>query len=129
MVEGLGRILAGGVDGEYVSTRQADPSLTWAIVLRRVAQALANQIVENDLVQRDGSPILLDLSPSDRPGDPEFDRALETGFFRLMGERADEARLEGLVELWETLESIEGAEVAWQGVISAWLQDPDFVVY
>jgi hypothetical protein len=123
------RILAGGVDGEYVSTLQADPGLTWALVIRRVSQAMANQVVSHDLVDAAQPPILLQLSLDSRPGDEDFEDGMDQLFFRLMGQRADVERLAGLTELWEELESLDGANSAWQGVISALFQDPDFIVY
>jgi hypothetical protein len=123
------RILGGGVDGEYVSTVQQDPGLTWAVVLQRTAQGVANGVVGHDLVEAEEPRMLLDLGVDARPGDEEFERVLDDVFFRLMAERASEERLVGLRALWEELEALGGAEAAWRGVLAVLLQDPDFVVY
>ena len=123
------RILGGGVDGEYVGRLQSDPSITWLLVLRRFSQALAHEVVQHDLVETESEPVLLHTTLDARPGDEDFAHAVDQLFFRLMGQRADEERLEGLAELWTELESIGGTEEAWKGVISVLIQDPDFVVY
>ena len=123
------RILGGGVDGEYVGRLQSDPSITWLLVLRRFSQALAHEVVQHDLVEAASEPVLLHTTRDARPGDEDFTHAVDLLFFRLMGQRADDERLEGLTELWTELETIGGAEDAWKGVISVLIQDPDFVVY
>jgi hypothetical protein len=98
-------------------------------VIRRVAQAMANQVVSHDLIDQAQPSILLDLSLDSRPGDADFDTGIDQLFFRLMGQRAAPDRLAGLISLWEEVESLDGASAAWQGVLRVLFQDPDFVVY
>jgi hypothetical protein len=86
-------------------------------------------VVQHDLLDEKQPPILLQTHLDTRPSDAEFETALETAYFVLIGERPTGEGLAGLVVLWEEVESISDASVAWQAVLSALMQDPDFVVY
>ena len=123
------RILAGGVDGEYIGIVQSDPSMSWALVLRRAAQGMANRVVHHDLIEESRPAILLNTTVSASAEDEEFQLALEQAHFQLMGTRPDEEQLTSLTQLWIELESLGDARTAWQGVLSALLQDPDFIRY
>ena len=41
-------IMGGAVDGDQVSSPQRDPGLTWALVVKRAAQASAAYVVARD---------------------------------------------------------------------------------
>ena len=123
------RILGVGVDGEYVGVLQSDPSLTWVLVLRRWAQALSAEVVAHDIIQGARPAVLLEVNPASVPGDTDFETALDSVFFRLMGVRMTTERQAGLEALWLELSAVAGPEAAWQGVLGVLLQDPDFVVY
>ena len=123
------RILAGGVDGEYIGVVQSDPSMSWALVLRRAAQGMANRVVHHDLIEEVRPAMLLDTTVTASPEDDAFQLALEQAHFQLMGTRPDETRLASLTSLWIELETLGDEHTAWQGVLSALLQDPEFVQY
>ncbi|MCB9778588.1 MAG: DUF1588 domain-containing protein [Alphaproteobacteria bacterium] len=127
------RTLAGGVDGDMVVTPQQDPGLTWALTVKRLAQAAALHVVEHDLQSDDGAPFLLDgVTLSDRPGDAAFGAQLEGMVWRMHATHPDADRLAGLEALWQAVYEADGSDdtaaaAAWVAVVSALLRDPDFL--
>lgn len=124
------RVLTGGVSGSDVLRPQPDPGLTWALVVKRLAQLGAGWAVQEQLI--DGSPgtgLLANVDLSAQPGDDVFDDALAELHWRLFAIRPDEARITSLSELWQAIEAIEGPTVAWQGVLGVMLRDTNFVSY
>lgn len=123
------RVLAGGVDGETVGSPQADPGLTWALVVKRLAEGAAAYAVETELVEGGERRFFTTVTLEDRPGDATFDAELADLHWRLYGVRADTTRLADASALWTAIEAEAGAAEAWKGLASGLLRDPELVGY
>ena len=123
------RVLAGGVDGLTVGQRQPVPGMTWALMVQRMAEAAASTVVSHDLIEGASPRRLLTISTEDVPGNAAFDDQLAALHWRLYALPADAEWLSDISNLWTAIHELEGAESAWQGVLSAMMQDPDFVLY
>ena len=122
------RIMVGGVDGNEVLAPQADPGLTWALGTRRLAEAAADHVVQQELVLGETDTVLLSrVEVGSRPEDAEFTEQLEDLHWQLLALRPDSERLAGLRSLWSAVEAGGGPEEAWTAVIMALLADPEFV--
>ena len=121
------RVLAGGIDGEHVLSLEPGPTLTWALVVRRVAQAAAQGVVENDLGGGANRRLLLTVTTGDTAKDPAFEQELRALYWRLLSRRPDDAEIAGLSALWVDIAERSGGKAGWVGVVSALFQDPDFV--
>jgi hypothetical protein len=107
------RVLVGGVDGYSVYRPQKDPGLTWALVIKRVAEAAAGYVVDQELFQ--GNRRLLccaDLGTG--PDSDAFIEELLHLHWRLYGTAPDDARLAADTELWQVVNDERGAGFAWQ---------------
>ena len=120
------RALAGGVDGAYITTPQDSPSMTWALVVQRLAEGATAYDLRNGV---GSSSILSNLDPNARPGDKVFTEALNRLHWRMYAQRADEDWRLAISALWETVEAEENTIEAWRAVIIAMLRDPAFVSY
>ncbi len=118
------RTLLGGVDGVSVSVVQQDPSLSRALVIQRLAQAAAWEVVEDI-----GTGLLDQVSATTTPADAEFTDQLITLHRRMHGSSPDDARLAEDVALWEAVEATAGPEAAWRSVVAVLIRDPDFWMY
>lgn len=124
------RVLVGGVNGENVLTPQAEPGLTWALVLKRLAEAAGSYAVNTELTGgATGAGLFAGIDLTMAPGDAAFDTKLAELHWRLFAVRASEARLDADRALWSAIAAQEGPEAAWAGLVSALLRDPDFVAY
>ena len=112
------RVLAGGVDGEEVTAPQADPSLSWALVTKRMAQATAQAAVDEGIVDADLSP-----------GSEAFRAQLEDLHWQLYAERPTDAWLEASEQLWSDALALSDADTAATTVVSALLRDTRYVTY
>jgi hypothetical protein len=121
------RTLGGGVDGYSVTQPQQSPGLTWVMVNQRAAQAAAQRLVERDYGRKGAN--ILTVAIEARPGDDEFDAQLRALHWRLLGERATEARVADIGALWATVDSSDGDAEAWEAVLEAMFRDPSFVSY
>ncbi len=121
------RVLAGGVDGYSVTSPQATPGLTWALVNKRIAQASAQLIVERDLSFEGGA--ILSVPAGARPGEAAFDDQLAALHWRFFAIRADDVWVAELGALWTSVDAIEGTTAAWEAVLEACFRDPLFVAY
>lgn len=122
------RVLAGGIDGDGVTQRTADPTVTQALVLQRLAQAAGPVAVAREI----------GLDPSDRrlfgegdlrtlrPGDIGFTDELVTLHRRLHSLDPSAEALARDTALWEAVFALEGAQAAWAAVLTALLCDPAF---
>jgi hypothetical protein len=124
------RVLAGGVDGEALGAPQQDPGLTWALVIKRLAESGVHVALEfaQDGDASTGS-ILSEMDLSLAPGDPDFEDALGALGFRLLAVRLSAEELSDLSGLWSAVEQDQGSEQAWAAVFIALLRDPLFVSY
>jgi hypothetical protein len=113
------RTMAAGVDGRFVTRASSTPSLTWTLVVKRLAEASSAYAVENGTFFT-----VADLGTT--PEDPEFAEQVEAWAWRLMGVEGD---VEGLTQLWWAVEEQSGSDEAWVGVMSAMLRDPELVMY
>ena len=121
------RTLVGGVDGISVTEPQQSPGLTWALVVRRFAQAAAQHAVSTELSQSAADRTLLTLiDEGTTDQDAAFTAQLETLHWQLYAERADEEWLSAAAALW-VQGSAGGPAAGWTGLLSAMLQDPRFV--
>ncbi|MDG1482308.1 MAG: hypothetical protein P8R54_22145 [Myxococcota bacterium] len=121
------RMLAGGVDGVSVVRPQQRPGVTWALVIRRLAQAAAEHAVTAELARPAAERTLLTLVDSDTtPQDEAFNSQLRALYWQLYAERPDSAWLQAAAALWTEGASIS-SETGWIGLLSAMLQDPRFV--
>ncbi len=123
------RQLLGGVDGVSITEPQAAPGLTWALVVKRLAEAAADHVVRVEL-EGDGPRRLFgELSLDDLPGDAAFDAALDTVHRRAFGTRPDDAWRDSVTGLWNGVAATDGAAGAWRAVVAVTLRDPAFVAY
>lgn len=125
------RTLAGDVDGDSITRAGTDPTVSRALVLRRLAQAAALTVVADDLDPRAGSRRLLELvSVSTRPEDDAFTHELERLHLRLYAAVPDAARLAADAALWSAVYAETGdPEQAWASLIAAMMRDPAFWTY
>ena len=111
------RVMAGGVDGDLVTSPQQTPGLTWALVQKRLAEGSA---VEAASAGQFGELVLA--------GPPTRDE-LAALWWQLYAERPSDAEIDDLAALWAAGEAIGSEEQAWQVLIAAMLREPGFVVY
>lgn len=124
------RVLAGGVDGQYLTSPQQSPGVTWTLVHKRVAEASATLGVESELVEGETRRLFgAEITLANAPGDTVFDNEIERLYLRLLGSRPTAEQVESFGMLWSSLEQLVGAKEAWIGVVAALLRDPAFGVY
>jgi len=126
------RVLAGGVDGEQVTRAQQDPSLTWALVVKRLAQGGAVTAVERELVNGGERRLFnAEVSLHTTPSDPAFAPQLDTLYLRLYARRPTTAESEADAALWTDAASGAGASdpaaTAWAALLATLLRDPEMV--
>ena len=113
------RTMAAGVDGRFVTRASSTPSLTWTLVVKRLAEASGAYAVEN-------GTFFTVAQSSTTPDDPQFAEQIEAWAWRLT---ASEGDVDGLTRLWWAVESTAGSDEAWVAVMSAMLRDPELVMY
>lgn len=118
------RALAGGVDGEEVLTPQRDPGLTWALVLRRLAEAAGEHAARVGL--EEGAGPLAGLGGL-TPGDPAFDEAYVALVWRVVARAPSAEEQAEDAALWRAVAAEEGEQAAWAALLSLWLRDLDAV--
>jgi hypothetical protein len=123
------RTLAGGVDGANVTTPQQDPSLTWALVHKRLAEGTAIHVVSEELEGSGERKLLQSVTLDQRPGDAVFEAELEHLHKRMFSTDLSTEERDAWVALWQLAETDHGAAVAWMTLLSAILRDPEFVSY
>lgn len=128
--DGVGhRLLLGGVDGVANRAPQARPGLTWALVVKRAAEAAASHATQNEL-EGDGPRRLFSIVDLDtRPEDDAFEVELQRLHLRLYSTPATDEWIASISDLWESIESVSGPAEAWQATASAMLRDPAFLTY
>jgi hypothetical protein len=123
------RVMGGGVDGHTVTRPDRTPTMTRAIVTRRLAQAAAAHVVGNDLVEEDEPKLFTEVDLDDVPGDAEFTAELEYLHLRMHGTPADATEIEEEEALWIEVEAISNAEQAWVSVVALLIRDTAFWTY
>jgi hypothetical protein len=132
---GIG-VLAGGIDGRFVTQRSYIPSVGSAFVLERVAQSAAWNVASYDLdPERTGSAqMLYFVTINDTPdSNPEaFEEQIRYLYLAVTGyPLADDAtEPDELIALWRYTYSVEASPVrAWAAVLTAILRDPTVLFY
>jgi hypothetical protein len=124
------RVLAGGVDGQFLTSPQSSPGVTWTLVHKRVAEAGATWAVKQELAGMETRSLFANaLTLQLVPGDAVFDAELERLHFRILGTRPDTDQIDSYAALWTSIDELIGPQDAWVGVVSALLRDPTFGVY
>ena len=123
------RLLLGGVDGEAIRTPQRTPGFTWALVVKRAAEAAASTVVKRELIDDGERIMLLDVTIDDRPGDAAFTQELRSLHRRLYSVPADEAWLTEMEDMWSAVITSNPATTAWQTVLTVMLRDPLLLTY
>ncbi len=116
------RMLAGGVDGEVVSAVQAEPGLTWSLVVKRLAEMAATNVVAVDL-DNPQARLLAGVGVASRPGDPAFDAAISALAWRLYAERATDAEVGAWGALWQEMADVSDPGSAWTGLLTVMFRD------
>ena len=122
------RVLAGGVDGDGVDRPASSPSMSQALVVKRLAQLAAEHVVDRDLLSGQEGGLLRSEwwgleSSNDRIA------ALSELHWRLLARRPSAEEAEALHSLFEAVESHAGEQRAWQSAVSVLLRDTEFVSY
>lgn len=129
-------VLAGGVDGLFVTRASYNPSVGGVFVQERLAQTAAWHVVEHDLdPERVDAPLLLPyVTAGDTPDTSPtvFEAQIRALYLRVTGiPLADDAPEPAqLAVLWRQIYSVEASTTAaWAGVVSAVLRDPRVLFY
>jgi hypothetical protein len=128
------RTLAGGIDGQNVTTPARAPMTTLVLVQERMAQAAASYAVEYDRDHPGEARLFTEISFHETPknGEPAMRAQVQRLHLRLFGRRvaSDGPEVEANLELWEDLYDVSlTVEDAWAGVLTVLLRDPDFLFY
>ncbi len=119
------RIIAGGIDGDTVVSALSVPTMATTLLVRRLAQAGASEVVRRDLEEGEGR--LLDrVGLDDRPGDDAFDAQLGALHRRLYSESATAEELAADADLWTAVDELDGPAAAWRSLLTVLMRDPRF---
>ncbi|MES2644974.1 MAG: DUF1592 domain-containing protein [Myxococcota bacterium] len=118
------RVLVGGVDGEQVTRPQQDPSLTWALVVERLAQGGAATAVQRELVEGGERRLFDGITLDTVPADPAFTAQLDTLYLRLFARRPTAAERAADIATWE---AAGDPATGWTALLTILLRDPEFV--
>lgn len=121
------RTLAGGVDGNFVTSPATDPTTTMVLVQERLAQAAAQHAVETDRLFPH-----VDFGETPATDREAMVEQIQFLHLRVLGQRvaADGPEVEANLALWEDLYAIDAdAPAAWTGVLTVLLRDPLFLTY
>lgn len=129
-------VLAGGVDGGFVTVPNHDPSVGSVFVLERLAQSAGRDVAAHDLDPGRTGParMLAYVGPDDRPGNASdrFDTQIRALYLQVTGLPldADAPEPAAMMTLWGEVYDVEGsAEAAWAAVIAVVLRDPRVLFY
>ena len=124
------RLLLGGVDGISIRKAQNTPSFTWALVVKRAAEAAATYVVESELLRQENSVFFKTLDSVDtNPSSDEFRAELKHLHLRLYSSPASDAWVQDVSDLWTEVQSESSSAEAWKATVSALLRDPAFLTY
>jgi len=129
-------VLDGGIDGQFITNRTYEPTVSSMFVQERLAQAAGFRVATNDLNPlREGDAILLkSVDVNSNPTDdlPAFQAQIRSLHQDLTGVplAADAPQVAELVALWKQIFSVtSSATTSWAGVIAAVLRDPAILFY
>jgi len=123
------RMLLGGVDGVAIRSPQQRPGMTWALVVKRAAEAAASHAVEQELGEGIDGVLFQSVTLTDAPGDAPFDEELRRLHRRMYSTEASDSWLSDVGALWAAVAAEEDPKVAWSATISAMLRDPALLTY
>lgn len=128
------RTLAGGVDGQFVTSPARVPTATLVLVQERLAEGAAHVVVQHDRAHRDEARLLTRITFAETPSTDRDVMAaqLQDLHLRLFGEviAADGQEVEANLELWSDLYALTHDPAdAWAGVVAVLLRDPAFLLY
>jgi hypothetical protein len=121
------RVLGGGVDGAEVFSHQSDASLSWALVVWRLAQMGAAHAVEHDMEDPESARLFKYADLDMTPEDAAFEEELRHLHWSLLARRADNRWLTDATELWRETEADSGSETAWTILLTTLFAHPEFV--
>ncbi len=121
------RVMAGGVDSETVTRPLQVPSVATLLVIRRLAEAGADTLVQRDL--RGGAHELLTVGSGDVPGSAAFEAQLVTLYMRIFARIPTEEESTADGEFWSAVAEESGGEEAWVALVATLLRDPEFWSY
>jgi len=125
------RVLAGGINSHDVMQPERSPTLSQALVHKRVAQLAGGRVVQEDLIEEDEEPVLfrhVELA-TDRPEHDNFTNELIHLHRSILSTRPSEDDLEAHRALWLAVEEQSDPAQAWASVVAVLLRDPSFWVY
>jgi hypothetical protein len=127
--------LAGRADGFRMSRHTSSPNTTLLLVQERLAQAGAVHAIQTEMAQAQKNRTLFTEADLSLPVDADHDAAvaqLQALHLRVLSRRveADGPEVAANLALWEELYAAdENPTLAWAGVLTALLRDPDFILY
>jgi len=128
------RTLAGGVDGAFVTAGAREPIPTLVLVQQRLAEAAADYVVDHDRANPDDPRLFTHINFGETPvtGRDAMVAQIQDLHLRFFGDRidADGPEIDANLALWDELFTLEpDPAVAWKGLTSALLRDPEFLFY
>ena len=128
------RTLAGGIDGQNVTSPATEPMTTLVLVQERFAQAAANHVVVHDRDNPAEARLFheIDFHETPKSGKAPMVRQIQSLHLRLFGHHIaeDGPEVEANLQLWEDLYEVSlTIEEAWAGLLTVLLRDPDFLFY
>jgi hypothetical protein len=132
---GLG-VLAGGIDGKFVTVPSFEPGVGTTFVQERLAQSAAWEVTTHDLDpgRTEGAILLAYVTVEDRPETSRaaFDQQIRYLYERVtglpLGKGAPE--VDEMMALWTEIYALEGSvEKSWATVLSVILRDPHILFY
>ncbi len=103
--------------------------MTWALVVKRAAEAAASHAVEQELGEGIDGVLFQSVTLTDAPGDAPFDEELRRLHRRMYSTEASDSWLSDIGALWTAVAAEEDPKVAWSATISAMLRDPALLTY
>ncbi|MCB9689134.1 MAG: hypothetical protein H6738_11700 [Alphaproteobacteria bacterium] len=131
-------LLAGGSDGDVVTSPPPTSNVTTLLVQQRLAENAAAHVVQADRALTSGRLLFRDdLTFEETPdsGDDQRVRAQMVDLeLRILGERLDPntPEIDELMDLWAlawSLSERDPVEASWSAVVGVLLRDPDLVMY
>ncbi len=124
------RTLAGDVDGESLTRPTSDPTVSRALVMKRVAQSAAAAAVDADFATDGERRLFGEVDTTDVPGSAPFDAQLLALHLRLYASVPDADRLASDAALFSAAHAASGdTRAAWKTLLAGMLRDPAFWTY
>ena len=125
--------MAGGADGETVRRPYLDPTTSRSLVIRRLAQAAAGDVVRADVSLPRSERRLVGKTVEDpaavAPDEAAFELEVAGLAAAIFAGELDDTEREALRELYRAVREAEGGEAAWASVVTVLLRDPQFWTY